>query len=433
MRPQLPSGLSVLFWRRRNEERIIENLSIPIGGSIVMSTFLRDTDTVSMSALSVFLIVPDEQRRRALAQAFSGAQARIARELASYPAMDDVGQIADSDCDVIVVDLDPDAETALDVVENICGANSSVTVMIYAAHAAPDMLVRCMRAGAREFLSEPLQPGAVAEALVRASVRREEVRRSKKTSGKVLVFAGAKGGAGVTTVATNFALTLAKDSAKVLLIDLDLHLGDAALAVGVSSKFSTADALENTNRLDSDFLSVMLAKHSSGLSVLAGPDAVSGVHLTREAVEKLLRIAGEDFDYVVVDAGANPADVFETLFDAATAVYLVTQLGIPDLRNANRLINRYFSGTDGKKLEVVLNRFLARSAEIDDAAITKALTRPAKWRVPNDFPAARKAQNSGVPIAMEDSPISRIIREMAWAASGQTGRSEKKRRFGLFG
>jgi pilus assembly protein CpaE len=411
----------------------MQNSSTSIGGSIVMSTFLRDTESVSMGALSVFLIVPDEQRRHALAQAFSGAQARIARELASYPAMDDLGPIAGSDYDVIVVDLEPDAEAALDVVENICSANSSVTVMIYAAHAAPDMLVRCMRAGAREFLSEPLQPGAVAEALVRASVRREEVRRSKKTTGKIFVFAGAKGGSGVTTVATNFALSLAKDSAKVLLIDLDLHLGDAALAVGVTSKFSTADALENANRLDSDFLSVMLAKHRSGLSVLAGPDAVSGVHLTKEAVEKLLRIAGEDFEYVVVDAGGNPADVFETLFEAAAAVYLVTQLGIPDLRNANRLIKRYFSGPDGKKLEVVLNRFLARSAEIDDAAITKALTRPPKWKVPNDFPAARKAQNSGVPIAMEDSPISRIIREMAWTASGQTARHEKKKKFGLFG
>jgi pilus assembly protein CpaE len=398
-----------------------------------MSTFIRDTESVAMGALSVFLIVPDDERRRAIAKAFSGTQARIGREVAAYPGMDDLAQISGAGYDVIVVDLDPDPESALDVVENICGSNSSVTVMIYAAHASSEMLVRCMRAGAREFLSEPLQPGAVAEALVRASVRREEVRRSKKATGKVFVFTGAKGGAGVTTVASNFALSLAKYSAKVLLVDLDLQLGDAALAIGVTSKFSTADALENANRLDSEFLSVMLAKHRSGLSILAGPDAVSGVHLTKDAVDKLLRIAGEDFDYVVVDAGANPAEVCETLFEAATAVYLVTQLGVPDLRNANRLIHRYFGGPAGKKLEVVLNRFQARSAEIDETAITKALTRAAKWKVPNDFPAARKAQNSGVPIAMEDSPISRAIREMAWAASGQTAIHEKKRRFGLFG
>lgn len=400
---------------------------------MVMSTSIRDTESVSMSALSVFLIVPDNERRHAIAKALSGTQAHIGGELAAYPRIDDLAQISGADYDVIVVDLDPDPEAALDVVENVCAANATVTVMIYAAHASSEMLVRCMRAGAREFLSEPLQPGAVAEALVRASVRREEVGRTKKTAGKLFVFAGAKGGCGVTTLATNFALSLAKEAGKVLLVDLDLHLGDAALSLGVASKFSAADALENTNRLDLDFLSAMLAKHQAGLSVLAGADAVSNVHPTKDAVGRLLQVAREGFDYVVVDAGAKPADLSETLFEAATAVYLVTQLGIPDLRNANRLIARYFSGPGARKLEVVLNRFQARSAEIDDAAITKALTQPAKWKVPNDFPAARKAQNSGVPIAMEPSPIARVMREMAWAASGQTGKPERKKKFGLFG
>jgi pilus assembly protein CpaE len=398
-----------------------------------MSTFIRGTESVSMGALSVFLIVPNNERRRAIAKALSGTQAHIGGELASYPGMDDLAQISGADYDVIVVDLDPDPEAALDVVENICASNASVTVMIYAAHASPEMLVRCMRAGAREFLSEPLQPGAVAEALVRASVRREEVRRTKKTAGKLFVFAGAKGGCGVTTLATNFALSLAKEAGKVLLVDLDLRLGDAALSLGVASKFSAADALENPSRLDSDFLSAMLATHESGLSVLAGADAVSNGHPAKDAVSRLLQVAREGFDYVVVDAGAKPADLSETLFEAATTVYLVTQLGIPDLRNSNRLITRYFDGPAGKKLEIVLNRFQPRSAEIDDAAITKALTQPPKWRVPNDFPAARKAQNTGAPIAMVDSPVSRVIREMAWAASGHTGKPERKKRFGLFG
>lgn len=211
---------------------------------MVMSTSIRDTESVSMSALSVFLIVPDNERRHAIAKALSGTQAHIGGELAAYPRMDDLAQISGADYDVIVVDLDPDPEAALDVVENVCAANAAVTVMIYAAHASSEMLVRCMRAGAREFLSEPLQPGAVAEALVRASVRREEVGRTKKTAGKLFVFAGAKGGCGVTTLATNFALSLAKEAGKVLLVDLDLHLGDAALSLGVASKFSAADALE---------------------------------------------------------------------------------------------------------------------------------------------------------------------------------------------
>src|SRR6185312_9467719 len=142
--------------------------------------------------------------------------------------------------------------------------------MVYSARADSELLVRCMRAGVREFLTEPVLPSTVGEALVRASVRRDEVRRhKKKATGKLLVFVGAKGGSGATTVASNFAVALAKQSGgKVALLDLDLQLGDAALTLGVVTKFTALDALENMNRLDSDVLSVLMAKHESGLAVL---------------------------------------------------------------------------------------------------------------------------------------------------------------------
>src|SRR5581483_4668011 len=101
------------------------------------------------------------------------------------------------------------------------GRNSSVTVMVYSGSTDSELLVRCMRAGAREFLTEPVLPGSAGEALVRASVRRDEVRRHRRATGKLLVFVGAKGGSGVTTVASNFAVALAKQaSSKVALIDL---------------------------------------------------------------------------------------------------------------------------------------------------------------------------------------------------------------------
>jgi pilus assembly protein CpaE len=400
-----------------------------------MSISPEHTESVSMgAALSVVLIGPQEERRRSLARAFSGSQSRVVREFTSYPAIDDLSQIFEGNHDVALVDLDADPEKALDIVENLCGADGSLTVMVYSARTNSDLLVRCMRAGAREFLTEPVLPNAVAEALVRALVRRDEVRRVRKTLGKLFVFAGAKGGAGVTTLASNFALSLVRDSgSKVVLLDLNLHLGDAAIALGITSKYSVADALEGTSRLDSDFLSVMLAKHASGLSVLCAPDGVSSVHPSRIAVEKLLRIARADFDYVVVDAGMLPVDVTEHLFEIATTIYLVTQVAVPELRNANRILARYSRGQDAGKVEIVLNRYDPRAAEIDEAAITKALTRPAKWRLPNDYPAVHRAQNTAVPIAMEDSAISRSIRNMARAAAGQAPADPGKKRFRLFG
>jgi pilus assembly protein CpaE len=399
-----------------------------------MSTFTRDTESLSMSALSVVLIGPDEQRRRVVAKALAGPQAKIARVVERYPEVGDLAEIIEADYDVVIVDLDPDPELALDVVETLCGQNNSVTVMVYSARGDSELLVRCMRAGVREFLTEPVLPGTVGEALVRASVRRDEVRRHKKATGKLLVFVGAKGGSGATTVASNFAVALAKQSGgKVALLDLDLQLGDAALTLGVATKFTALDALENTNRLDSDFLSVLMAKHASGLAVLGAPDTIPAIQPSKSGMEKLFRVAREDFEYVVVDAGSHSIEMYEALFETASTVYLVAQVAVADLRNSNRFISRYFGGAGNEKLEVVLNRYIPKDIEIDEAAITKALTRPAKWKIPNDYVAARRAQNSGVPLVSEKSQIAHAFGEMARAASGQSPLPGKKKKFSLFG
>jgi pilus assembly protein CpaE len=399
-----------------------------------MSTSMRDAESLSMSALSLVLIGPNDERRRAVVKALAGPQARIARELTRYPALDDLAAVVEPDHDVVIIDIDPNPERALDVVENICGRNSAVTVMIYSARADSELLVRCMRAGAREFLTEPVLASSIGEALVRAAVRRDEVRRQKKATGKLLVFVGAKGGSGVTTVATNFAVALAKESdSKVAFLDLDLHLGDAALTLGLETKFSALDALENTNRLDSDFLSVLMAKHNSGLAVLAAPDSLSTFQPSKNAVERLLRVVREDFAYVVVDAGSHSVELYESFFELATTVYLVTQVSIAELRNSNRFISRYFGAVDGEKLEIVLNRFVARNLEIDEGTITKALTYPPKWKIPNDFPAVRRGQNTGMPIVSEKSQIARALVDMAKSASGSPPDPGKRKKFSLFG
>ena len=87
----------------------------------------------------------------------------------------------------------------------------------------------------------------------------------------------------------------------------------------------------------------------------------------------------------------------------------------------------------GRKLEVVLNRFTPRSLGIDEDNITKALTRPANWKIPNDYPAVRRAQNTATPLALADSPISRVIRQMARAAGNLSPSPGQEEGFRLFG
>ena len=389
-------------------------------------------DSFGADPLSIALIGPDEQRRRAVAYALAGCQGSEVREFTSYPpGLDDVPRLLEQRYDVIVIDLDSNPEYALELVESI-GANGVATVMVFSAKADPDLLVRCMRAGAREFLTLPFAPNTMAEAMVRAAARRP-ANRPKKAGGKLLVFFGAKGGAGVTTLACNFAVALAQDPSKsTLLIDLDLPLGDAALNLGLVAEYSTISALQESSRLDASFLSKLLVKHNSGLYVLAAPGKLPQYAATNESIDRLLTVARQDYDSVVVDVGSRLDFAGTALFKEAKTVYLVTQAAIPELRNSNRLISQFFS-SGGPKLEVVINRYDPRALGVSDEHITKALTRPPSWKIPNDFAAVRQMQNTGTALVLDDSSISRIIREMASTYTGLPVPQEKKKGFSFLG
>jgi Flp pilus assembly CpaE family ATPase len=399
------------------------------------SSYLDDQypDSLGAGALSIALIGPDEDRRRAAASAIAGCQGGEIREFSTYPpSLDDVPRLLENNYDVIIIDLDSHPEYALELVESIC-AKGAATVMVYSVKADSELLVRCMRAGAREFLTLPFAQSTMAEALVRASARRPATHTPKKTGGKLMVFLGAKGGDGVTTLACNFAVSMAQESSQsTLLIDLDLPLGDAALNLGVQAEYSTINALQNAARLDSSFLSKLLVKHSTGVSVLAAPGKFPGYDATNDAIDRLLMVARQDFDNVVIDMGSRLDLMGTGLFKDGSTVYLVIQAGIAGLRNSNRLIQQYFN-TGVPKLEIVLNRFEPRTMGVSEDQITKALTRPAQWKIPNDYAAVRRMQTTAVPLALEDSPISRLIRQMARASAGLPPAPEKKQGFSLKG
>ena len=376
--------------------------------------------------LSVAVISPDEQRRNAALQALAECQTGQIQEFDSYPTnLDDAPQTLNRDFDVVLVDLDSDPKYALDLVKTIC-INGLATVIVYAAQADPDLLLKSMHAGAREFLTPPFSPRIMAEALVRASALHSTARPAKKADGRLLVFLSAKGGSGVTTLACNFAVSLAQESGqRTLLIDLNLPLGGAAINFGLKAEHTIDDAFQNFRSLDSSFLASLLEEHGSGLSLLAAPSELAPTHVSEDAINVLLEVARQDFEYVVVDAGSKLNLQHTRLFDESATIYLVTQVGLAELRNSNRLISR-LSTAGCPKLEIVINRYDPLNPEIDEEYITEALTRPAEWKIPNDYAAVRRMQSTATPLIQDDSVISRAIRQMTGAVCGQSSTTQKK-------
>jgi pilus assembly protein CpaE len=387
---------------------------------------------IGSGRLSIAVISPDEQRRNAAVSALSECQGAQIQEFYSFPSSSsDVPHMLGHNFDVVIVDLDSNPARALELVEAI-SVHGLGTAMVYSERNDPDMLLSCMRAGAREFFTLPFAPGAMAEAMVRVSALGSVERPPRKADGKLLVFISAKGGTGVTTLACNYAVALAQDSGqKTLLIDLNLPLGDAAIDLGIKARYSTLSALENSSRLDPSFLFTMLVQHSSGLFVLAAPTELTTVQVSDDAVDKLLEVAAQEFDYVVVDAGSRLELQHTRLFDESSYIYMVTQIGVPELRNSNRLIAK-LSTAGSPRFSIVINRYDPRNQEIGEEDIKRALLRPAEWKIPNNYAAVRRMQNTAVPLTEEDTEISRAIRQMTRAVTGQAATPEKKKGFSFF-
>ena len=78
-----------------------------------MASFTQTTDSLGVSALSIAVVSPDEQSRKAAMDALSECQPGRVREFKSYPAdLNDVPAMLGNDFDVVIVD-----EVVVDVVD----------------------------------------------------------------------------------------------------------------------------------------------------------------------------------------------------------------------------------------------------------------------------------------------------------------------------
>ena len=410
-----------------------------------MSSSTQVSPAAGPGALSVAVIGPDDVRRKAMVRALKecsegdlGSTERYAAGLAieefcSYPyELNQAPKVLAQQYDVVFVDLDSQTEYALDVVESL-NAIGLATVMVYSEQADRNLVIRCMRAGAREFLNLPLAPGDMQGALARLSVHDPSLRRARGTGKRLFVFLGAKGGCGVTTIASSFARALAQESRqRTLLIDLGLPLGDAAIQLGMACDYSTVNALEDWRRLDGSFLHSLLAEHRSGLWVLAAPGEFPRAHAHMEAYNKLLAVARQNFQYVVVDIGTRMDLKESVLFDVSACHYLVTQVGISALRNANRVITQSF-GRRYHKLQIVLNRYAPHALGFDDALVATALTRTVDWKVPDENATGKGMHSKAAGTTEDGGSMAQAVRHMARAACGLPAVNEEKRSFKLFG
>ena len=258
-----------------------------------------------------------------------------------------------------------------------------------------------MRAGANEFFAWPAPEDAFHAAVQRTAARLESAVGAR-SSATTLVFFGAKGGAGTTTIAVNCGVELARLSRKAtLIVDLKAGLGEVSLFLGVRPRYSVLDAIDNMHRLDREFLRELVVKHKSGLEILAGSDQFDRPGASDGgAIEELFRILARQYDYIVVDAGSQVTSCTVAALYTAEQMFLVANPDVPSIRNAQRLLDKIRQlGVSSDRVRMLLNR-MAEPFPIPPKQMESALGHPIHHTFPSDYKTVSTALNSGVPLAL---------------------------------
>jgi pilus assembly protein CpaE len=347
-----------------------------------------------MARLTGSLFTPDD--------AFRTDVATLLRTTAVQVSLGDERTARDGTApDIIFVDGRVDLDGSLHAVERLRADYPVAVILFIAAEANPDLILHAMRAGANEFFAWPPSRAALDEALQRAATRRAASTSARQES-KTVLFFGSKGGAGTTTIAVNFGVDVARLRKRpTLIVDLKQGLGEVTLFLGVRSRYTLIDALDNLHRLDSEFMRELVVKHKSGLEILAASDLFDRPGSNDSGgLEELFRLLGRQYEYIIVDAGSQLSSPALAGLYTADQICLIASPDVPSVRNAQRLLDRIGQlGRSADRVHLLLNR-AAEPYPIPPAQIEKAIGLPIFQTFLSDYKTVSTALNSGVPIAL---------------------------------
>lgn len=341
--------------------------------------------------------------------------------------------------DVIVMDINMPGMDGVAAAEIISQRLPTSPIIMMSVHGEANQLKRAISAGAREFLVKPFS-GDEFSASIRTVFEREIARRSQFEASvptvttpvptddgdhQVIAVFSPKGGAGRTTIATNLAVALHRETGvRVCLVDANLQFGDVGVLLNLNPKDkSILDAVE-TGDPDGDIVDTCVIDHSTGIRVLLAPPSPEGADLvTPHHMRSIIDHLSIGHQYVVIDLPSGLSDLSLAVMDAADTILVMTALEITTIKNVRLFLEvaeqLEYART---KVRLVINRADAAQG-IRIADVEASVRRPIDGAIVSDGRLAVLAVNRGVPFVVShpDSPLSRDVIKLARTLAGDTG------------
>ena len=310
----------------------------------------------------------------------------------------------------LIINFAQIGDPGLKLVQSVTAECPKSAVICASRDASPDLILRSLRVGARDFIRLPIVDEDLATVLERTSQFSAETADSEHHKrGRAIAVFSSKGGCGCSLIATNLAML---QNSPTALVDLNLQSGDLELLLGVKPKFSLADVVENRDRLDDALLTSYLTPRSKNVSLLAAPlTAESADDIEPRHIYEIMELLRQRFDNVIIDTPHSFDAVTISALDHADQILMVLTLEIHAIRSTRRALEIFDRlGYPRKKIRLVVNRW-SKSIELDQKQVESFLGERVIGFVQSDYRAAVNSINLGQPL-VESAPASPVTADL---------------------
>ncbi|UWR27292.1 AAA family ATPase [Sulfitobacter sp. S223] len=356
-------------------------------------------------------------------------------DLGFAEALSFFGQPEAKGMEFIALALDDADEDNLPMMSEIIlqAKKRDIKVILIAEDVTPAALHSLLRQGADEFVPYPLPEGELAQAIERIrtpapapveAASSSPLRAGAQKDGAVIVVHGLAGGTGSTTLAVNLAWELANlsktDSPSVCLLDLDLQFGSASTYLDLPRREVVYEMLSDTESMDEEIFGQALVSYEDKLQVLTAPSDMLPLDLiTSEDVGRVLDMARNQFDYVIIDMPSTLVQWSERVLTCAHIYFAMLELDMRSAQNTLRFKRALQSEElPVEKLRYVLNRapkFTDLNAKSRVKRMAESLEISIDLQLPDGGKPITQANDHGMPLATSTpkSPLRKEIAKLA--------------------
>lgn len=264
---------------------------------------------------------------------------------------------------------------------------STTPILMFTAKTQIDDKVTGFEVGADDYLTKPTHPTEL-QAHVRTLLARNPKKKTDELKlppteqkGYVIGVISARGGLGVSTIATNLAAALlTRTQADVILAQLTPGLGTLGMDLGIPSQAALTEMLQCTiPEITREKIQTSLVKHNSGLKLLLASENPRDVNLTSQVknFEALVVQLSSLARFIVLDLGFGLPTYAQKLLLMCNERVVVLEGSASTIQHTKLLISEMnASNIQPETITVILNNRQRSEAQMSANKAQEKLGHP---------------------------------------------------------